>query len=175
MSTEPFDVICSENTIERDRRDLIKKDGFVDKVESLMLIPGACVAGCSTGFLMFTIVSSVINCLGSSGKIGNILVNYRAVTVEDKSVSQGLMLMLISLLALIPGPILYGWIIDSTCLVWNYKCGKLGNCQIYDKRAFRLNINGAGLCKIDFGVEVEFVINLGSLQVSQRSVSCSII
>lgn len=91
-------------------------------------------------------MSFTLNCrLGSSGKIGNVLVNYRAVAVEDKSFSQGLMLMLISLLAMIPGPILYGWIIDSTCLVWTYKCGRLGNCQLYDRRKFRLLMNGTGL------------------------------
>lgn len=87
--------------------------------------------------------------LGSSGKIGNILVNYRAVAVEDKSFSQGLMLMLLSLFALIPGPILYGWIIDSTCLIWTYKCGRLGNCQMYDRRKFRLLMNSAGLGERD--------------------------
>lgn len=101
---------------------------------------------------MYNCIATVLNSkniyrLGTSGKIGNVLVNYRAVAVEDKSFSQGLMLMLISLLAMIPGPILYGWIIDSTCLVWTYKCGRLGNCQMYDRRRFRLLMNSTGLGK----------------------------
>lgn len=44
---------------------------------------------------------------------------------------------MISLLASIPGPIIFGRIIDSTCISWNYKCGGLGDCQLYDPKAFR--------------------------------------
>lgn len=106
------------------------------------LVPGACIKGCAIGFYAFTIVSSIINALGSSGRIGNLLVNYRCVSNQDKSVTQGLILMLISLFALIPGPILFGRIIDSTCLVWTEQCsGRKGNCQLYDQRRFRYYIN----------------------------------
>lgn len=38
---------------------------------------------------------------------------------------------------LIPGPIIFGRTIDSTCLVWTYKCGRRGNCQLYDPIKFR--------------------------------------
>lgn len=86
------------------------------------LIPGACIKGCAIGFYAFSIVSALINCFGASGRIGNLLVNYRCVSHQDKSVTQGLILMLISLFALIPGPILFGRIIDSTCLVWTEQC-----------------------------------------------------
>lgn len=55
--------------------------------------------------------------------------------------------MMISLFALIPGPILYGRIIDSTCLVWTEECGKRGNCQLYDQRLFRYYINLTALGK----------------------------
>lgn len=50
---------------------------------------------------------------------------------------------MLSLLAMIPGPIIFGYIIDSTCLVWNVaECGGgRGNCQLYDQAAFRWSIN----------------------------------
>lgn len=41
------------------------------------LIPGACLKGCALGFYLFSIISSIINCFGASGRIGNLLVNYR--------------------------------------------------------------------------------------------------
>lgn len=73
---------------------------------------------------------------------------YRAVPSADKAFAQGLGLWMVSLLALIPGPILFGYIIDSTCLVWSTdKCissdggGGRGNCQLYDQAAFRWSIN----------------------------------
>ncbi|XP_052896368.1 solute carrier organic anion transporter family member 74D [Anopheles moucheti] len=116
------------------------------------LIPGACIKGCAMGFYLFSIISSIINCLGASGRIGNLLVNYRCVSKQDKSFTQGLILMMISLFALIPGPIIYGRIIDSTCLVWTEECGKRGNCQLYDQKLFRYYINITALCLTSVGV-----------------------
>ncbi|XP_058121605.1 solute carrier organic anion transporter family member 74D [Anopheles ziemanni] len=116
------------------------------------LVPGACLKGCALGFYLFSIISSIINCLGASGRIGNLLVNYRCVSKQDKSFTQGLILMMISLFALIPGPIIYGRIIDSTCLVWTEECGKRGNCQLYDQKMFRYYINITALCLTSVGV-----------------------
>lgn len=56
--------------------------------------------------------------------------------------------MLVSLFALIPGPIIYGWIIDSTCLVWTEECGQRGTCQLYDQRNFRYYVNISAMCKL---------------------------
>lgn len=42
---------------------------------------------------------------------------------------------------MIPGPIIYGYIIDSTCLIFNDNHGSQGNCQIYDQKRFRYLIN----------------------------------
>lgn len=112
-----------------------------------VLKPGICLKGCNTVFWIFTIVSMVLNWFGSSGRIGNILVNYRAVATEDKSFAQGLMLMMISLFGLIPGPIIFGRIIDSTCLKWTKTCTGNGNCQLYDQEAFRVTINSVACCK----------------------------
>lgn len=71
----------------------------------------------------------------------------RVVEPRDKSFSQGLLLMLMSLFALIPGPILFGRVIDQTCLVWGSKCGRQGNCQLYDQTLFRYYVNGLSVCK----------------------------
>lgn len=117
-----------------------------DSSKLSFLMPGPCVEGCDKSVLWFSIVALIINWLGSSGKIGNMLVNYRAVTKEDKSFAQGLTLMMLSLFALIPGPIIFGRLIDNTCLIWNYKCGSRGNCQLYDQKTFRYVFNLGALC-----------------------------
>ncbi|XP_062545506.1 solute carrier organic anion transporter family member 74D isoform X2 [Armigeres subalbatus] len=122
------------------------------------MIPGACLKGCAMGFYLFSIISSIINCFGASGRIGNLLVNYRCVAKEDKTFTQGLILMMISLFALIPGPIIYGRIIDSTCLVWTEECGKRGNCQLYDQRLFRYYINITALCLTAIGVFFDVLV-----------------
>lgn len=42
-----------------------------------VMLSGACLQGCAFGYWAFTIVSGFINIFGSSGRIGNLLVNYR--------------------------------------------------------------------------------------------------
>lgn len=129
-----------------------------ESVFNAKLIPGACLKGCAFGFYLFSIISSIINCFGASGRIGNLLVNYRCVAKEDKSFTQGLILMMISLFALIPGPIIYGRIIDSTCLVWTEECGERGNCQLYDQRLFRYYINFTALGLTTIGVFFDLLV-----------------
>lgn len=144
---------------EDDKKDRRKRSAAEKPEIWGKLVPGACIKGCALGFYAFSIVASVINCLGSSGRIGNLLVNYRCVSNQDKSVTQGLILMLISLFALIPGPILFGKIIDSTCLVWTEQCsGRKGNCQLYDQRRFRYYINLTALLLTGIGVFFDILV-----------------
>ena len=112
-----------------------------DKVKA-----GPCTNDCSRPYLLFMILTCIIQTLACSGKIGNVLVNYRSVEKKDKSFAQGITLMTISLFALIPGPIIYGAIIDSTCLIWEESCGTRGNCWFHHGRNFRylVNITSAG-------------------------------
>ncbi|XP_055837514.1 solute carrier organic anion transporter family member 74D [Episyrphus balteatus] len=123
-----------------------------------VLTPGACLKGCETAFWTFAIAAMTINWFASSGRIGNILVNYRAVAVEDKSFAQGLGLMLLSLFALIPGPIIFGRIIDSTCLVWTMQCGQNGNCQLYDQERFRYMVNLSAVTFTSFGIFFDILV-----------------
>ncbi|XP_043258723.1 solute carrier organic anion transporter family member 74D [Colletes gigas] len=111
---------------------------------------GPCTSDCSRPYLLFMVLTCVIQTLACSGKIGNVLVNYRSVEKRDKSFAQGITLMTISLFALIPGPIIYGAIIDSTCLIWEESCGTRGNCWFHHGRNFRylVNITSAGFSMI---------------------------
>lgn len=65
---------------------------------------------------------------------------------------------IVSLFALIPGPIIFGRIIDSTCLIWNYRCRQRGNCLQYDPIKFRYYLHSAaGIC-LSFTVLCNFFI-----------------
>lgn len=152
---DDIDLYVEEKPKDKVRRSLKEEE---PKKVWAKLIPGACIKGCAIGFYAFTAISSIINCFGASGKIGNILVNYRCVSSQDKSVTQGLFLMLVSLFALIPGPIMYGRIIDSTCLVWTQSSGRLGNCQLYDQRLFRYYVNLSALILTSIGVFFDVLV-----------------
>nr|XP_033340984.1 solute carrier organic anion transporter family member 74D [Megalopta genalis]XP_033340986.1 solute carrier organic anion transporter family member 74D [Megalopta genalis] len=111
---------------------------------------GPCTSDCTRPYLLFMVFTCIIQTLACSGKIGNVLVNYRSVDKKDKSFAQGITLMTISLFALIPGPIIYGAIIDSTCLIWEESCGTRGNCWFHHRRNFRylVNVTSAGFSTI---------------------------
>ncbi|CAG9797785.1 unnamed protein product [Chironomus riparius] len=149
----------SESSLnDRARRSIKDKETEEDQFWGKMT-PGACVKGCAFGFYAFSLISSIINCFGTSGRIGNILLNFRCVSIKDKSVTQGLILMLVSLFALIPGPILYGRIIDETCIVWTEQCnGRKGNCQLYDQKLFRYYVNLTAFCLTTIGVFFDVLV-----------------
>lgn len=119
---------------------------------------GACGANCDFSFIMFIVITCTMHGLGSSGKIGNVLVNYRAVRTEDKSFAQGLSLLMVSLFALIPGPIIYGAMLDETCLIWDESCGRKGNCWFYDKDKMRLYLNSTSAVLTFIGVFFDAVV-----------------
>ena len=44
-----------------------------------------------------------------------------------------------------PGPIIFGAIIDGTCKLWKYSCGERLSCLLYDIGKFRVAIISFGL------------------------------
>ncbi|XP_040358198.1 solute carrier organic anion transporter family member 4A1-like [Ixodes scapularis] len=40
----------------------------------------------------------------------------------------------------IPGPILFGYLIDTSCLLWEDRCGRWGSCAIYENAVMGMNI-----------------------------------
>ncbi|ELU03249.1 hypothetical protein CAPTEDRAFT_69586, partial [Capitella teleta] len=44
-----------------------------------------------------------------------------------------------------PAPMVFGMVIDSSCLVSQMTCGKQGACLLYDKTDFRFKYHGFAL------------------------------
>lgn len=65
---------------------------------------------------------------------------------------------MISLFALIPGPIIFGRTIDSTCLIWTQKCGRRGNCQLYDPIKFRQYLHTTSAVCIFLGAFFDLLV-----------------
>lgn len=74
---------------------------------------GPCKVNCTTMFIIFVAAQCFIQLIGCSGRITNVLINYRCVEPRDKTLAQGICLFMISLLAFIPGPIIYGKVIGE--------------------------------------------------------------
>ena len=43
----------------------------------------------------------------------------------------------LSLLAMLPSPMIFGAIIDNTCILWQEECGETTNCLLYDTDRLR--------------------------------------
>ncbi|XP_063468908.1 solute carrier organic anion transporter family member 4C1 isoform X2 [Symphalangus syndactylus] len=57
----------------------------------------------------------------------------RCVNHRQRSLALGIQFMVLRLLGTIPGPIIFGFTIDSTCILWDINdCGIKGACWIYD-------------------------------------------
>lgn len=89
----------------------------------------------------------------STSEVGSMLLIMRCTDPKDKAMAMGIIQFAIGLFGNVPCPIIYGAVIDSTCLVWDTICGKQGACKQYDKDAFRHFFFGECLrsvCKLSF-------------------------
>ncbi|KAG0410911.1 hypothetical protein HPB47_011975 [Ixodes persulcatus] len=107
---------------------------------SSYVTPGLCGSTCNklSLFLMIVIAGQL---LGSTGRIGSMLIYLRCVDPIDKSMALGTTSSLLNMFAFIPYPLVYGAILDSSCLVWEEKCGRRGNCWLYDIEKLRFSLH----------------------------------
>ncbi|XP_063604190.1 solute carrier organic anion transporter family member 74D-like [Penaeus indicus] len=99
-----------------------------------------CPEPCNS-FFYYLIVQIVIKTVTATARVSSSVIHLRSVEDKDKGVALGALTAFLSCFGLIPGPIIMGAVIDSTCLLWDMSCGKRGNCWLYDSDTFRLAIH----------------------------------
>ncbi|XP_017054223.2 LOW QUALITY PROTEIN: solute carrier organic anion transporter family member 74D [Drosophila ficusphila] len=109
--------------------------------QSQIALDGACPVDCSKQFLIFMTVMCFLKFVGATGRSSNLLLALRCVPSKDKTFSLGFGSMVYSVLTFIPSPIVFGWMLDSYCLVWGKTCSSKGNCWIYDTKSLRYTMN----------------------------------
>ncbi|XP_022915464.1 solute carrier organic anion transporter family member 74D [Onthophagus taurus] len=111
---------------------------------------GNCHVDCFSKFYAFLAVVCLLKFTGATGRVSNFLVTVRCVEEKDKPVAMGFALMMMSLCAFVPSPILFGIILDKACLVWGKTCSGNGNCWLYNSETLRytLNFTAAGFVTI---------------------------
>ena len=53
---------------------------------------------------------------------------------------------------------MFGYIADKSCLIWESKCGKTGNCWIYDHDKFRKYLHGGAITFFAIGSLFDFLM-----------------
>lgn len=99
-------------------------------------INGHCDSTCKS-YIAFIALFSFLVFMHSTSEVGSMLLIMRCTDPKDKAMAMGIIQFAIGLFGNVPCPIIYGAVIDSTCLVWDTICGKQGACKQYDKDAFR--------------------------------------
>ncbi|NWW38121.1 SO2B1 protein, partial [Panurus biarmicus] len=99
--------------------------------------PGTCGTGCSHLFVPFVVLSCLAGILASTSHTPSFMLILRSIQPEDKSFAVGIQFMLLRVLAWMPGPVLYGSAIDTTCILWEQRCERRAACRYYDNTLFR--------------------------------------
>ncbi|XP_012219777.1 solute carrier organic anion transporter family member 74D [Linepithema humile] len=125
---------------------------------------GYCPLECSN-FWVYMILFSVFVFIHSTSEVGSMLLILRCVDPRDKAMALGLIQFAIGLFGNVPCPIVYGAVVDSACLVWEYACGERGACWLYDSNVFRMFYHGTtgGILMLAFVVDIVVWYKAGSI------------
>ena len=98
---------------------------------------GYCPSSCQKQFFYFIGILGLTGFVFTGNRLPALLVFMRAVEPRDKTTAFTFIVSFISMFSLIPGPIIYGAIFDSACIIWGKECGETQNCLVYDTNLLR--------------------------------------
>lgn len=103
--------------------------------------PSPCLVDCIKPFYILLIVFCINRFIIGTEGATNFLMGLRCVEERDKAVSIGLTSAVVKFCAVIPSPIVFGYIFDQSCLFWGKTCSKKGNCWLYDNEIIKYTFN----------------------------------
>ena len=105
---------------------------------------GPCYTPCDM-ILPFMVLLFFMTLLVAITQMPVVMIVLRSVGEEEKAFALGIQFVIFRLFGYIPSPILFGHVIDTTCLLWTQTCeGSGGRCLIYDIEMFRFKY--VGIC-----------------------------
>ncbi|XP_051878277.1 solute carrier organic anion transporter family member 2B1-like [Pristis pectinata] len=119
-----------------------KIQNYTDCACSDFAEPGPCHFPCSHLLISFLFLIGFVMLISCLCYTPSLMLVLRTVSKETTSFAVGIQSVLLQVLGWLPGPILFGVIIDSTCIQWEYKCGYITSCQYYDNDLFRKRFMG---------------------------------
>lgn len=93
---------------------------------------GACQTDCGSRPVIFLAGVFLVAFFTFLNNIPASFVTLRCVPVDQRSYAIGLQWDLIRLLGTIPGPIMFGHLIDRACVLWDFRCAERGSCLAYN-------------------------------------------
>ncbi|KAK3087002.1 hypothetical protein FSP39_000238 [Pinctada imbricata] len=113
--------------------------------QEYMATEGKCKGACNLLPLFMPIFALVMLCTFTAS-MPALSATLRCVPQQERSFALGIQWIIARCLGSIPGPILFGKIIDLTCLLWQKKCTEDGSCFFYDNKQMSYNLLAVSLC-----------------------------
>ncbi|KAH3697069.1 solute carrier organic anion transporter family member 4C1-like [Dreissena polymorpha] len=118
-----------ENKVYSNCRCVSSVGNMTSSVSSENCVPSTCNS--LLYIFLFVIFLSAFFVSGST--VPALTVVLRCAADDERTFALGLLNFIARIVGTIPGPILYGTAIDSTCLVWGHKCEQETSCWQYNK------------------------------------------
>lgn len=102
-------------------------------VPSRSVVEGECGSTCPEVMAISLASTTIQQIIFYAGFVSLNVVFQRIVDESDRTIAQGFRQSVRKALGTIPSPLLFGWIIDTHCMIWKTSAdGDLGNCWVYD-------------------------------------------
>ncbi|XP_074603030.1 solute carrier organic anion transporter family member 74D-like [Brevipalpus obovatus] len=132
-------------------------------------VSGFCPSYCSNlSWYIFVFVLIVL--AHSTSEVGSTLLTLRCVDSQDKAMALGFLSFAVGLFGNVPCPIIYGYVVDWSCIFWEETCGKRGACRMYDPFRFRVAFHGitAMIIFIAFLVDMMVWLKASSIKFDEE-------
>jgi len=102
---------------------------------------GICASGnCQAGLLGFAGLFFAGSFFSFSSTVARTNVLLRSVEPKYRPMAIALKNALLVMCTTLPAPLIYGWLIDNSCILWGAECGGTTNCLEYDNWKMRISL-----------------------------------
>uniref|UniRef100_A0A915IYI1 Solute carrier organic anion transporter family member n=1 Tax=Romanomermis culicivorax TaxID=13658 RepID=A0A915IYI1_ROMCU len=98
---------------------------------------GFCSENCNLKMLTYLVCTILTAITAQLFQVAQFTTLIKSVTPEEKSMAYALANFFTSILGFLPSQVLFGRVIDTTCVKWNSQSDTGRHCQLYDRSLFR--------------------------------------
>lgn len=158
-SMEDFNPVCGDNSVvyyspcfagcqnlipDSNPQQYANCSCISTETSGMHAVIGKCGTSC-TYLPLFLPIFALVMLLTFVASMPALTATLRCVPQKERSFALGIQWIIARCLGSIPGPILFGKLIDITCKLWQNSCGEQGSCFIYDNLSMSHNMLAIGL------------------------------
>lgn len=103
---------------------------------------GYCIPPCNL-LIPFAVTLFIMSFVCAVARVPSAMINLRIVKDEERAFALGVNSFAINLIGFIPSPLIFGYLIDKSCILWQVTCKTVGACLMFDVARLRFSIFGS--------------------------------